>query len=321
MPPDTTRLHIAISSRTLFDLSEEDRIFREHGQAAFRAHQDAHFDVTPAPGVGMPLVKKLLAVNVLCAKQEPVVKLSIVSRNDPLCGRRMLRACEQYGLAVDQGIFTGGASRTPYLKLINAQLFLTSDPLDTRDAIAAGIPAAMLSGTARHNNVEGCIRIAFDGDAVLFDDEAERVNKQSGLMAFREHERIKRILPLSPGPMHDFLAAIQSLRNLPDMDTHFRIALVTARGMEAAERALNTLHQWGMKIDEAFFLGGKAKAGFLKEFNADIFFDDQEKHLKLTRDLVPSGHVIFGVANESAIGDNSVPISQSKRSGAMRRSP
>lgn len=318
MQKETTKLHLAISSRALFDLSEEDRIFKAEGPAAFRAHQDAHFELPPNPGVGMPLVKKLLAVNARCATAEPAVKLSIVSRNDPMCGRRMLRACEKYEIPVDQGIFTGGASRTPYLTLINAGLFLTSDPLDTREAIAAGIPAAMLGGTARHNNVEGCIRIAFDGDAVLFDDEAERVNKQSGLSAFREHERINRILPLSPGPMHGFLAAIQSLRNLPGMDTHFRIALVTARGMEAAERALNTLHQWGMKIDEAFFLGGKAKAGFLKEFNADIFFDDQEKHLKLTRDLVPSGHVIFGVANEEAACDDGAPTPQSKRSMAMR---
>lgn len=318
MPPDTTKLHLAISSRALFDLSEEDKIFREHGQSAFRAHQDAHFDVAPAPGVGMPLVKKLLAVNALCASPEPVVKLSIVSKNDPLCGRRMLRACEQYGLPVDQGIFTGGASRTPYLTLINASLFLTSDPLDTRDAIAAGIPAAMLGGTVRQTAPTDCIRIAFDGDAVLFDDEAERIYKHSGLKAFRDHERIKRVLPLSPGPMHGFLAAIQSLRDLPGMGDHFRIALVTARGMEAAERALNTLHQWGMKIDEAFFLGGKAKAGFLKQFNADIFFDDQEKHLELTRDIVPSGHVVFGVANEEASCKNGVPTPESKRRAAMR---
>lgn len=314
MPPETTKLHLAISSRALFDLSDEDRIFRTHGLAAFRAHQDAHFDVAPAPGVGMSLVKKLLAVNELSGVQEPAVKLSIVSRNDPLCGRRILRACEEYGIPLDQGIFTGGASRTPYLTLIGAHLFLTSDPLDTRDAISAGIPAAMLGGNPRKQDTGSCIRIAFDGDAVLFDDEAERVYKQSGLLAFREHERSKRVLPLSPGPMHGFMAAIQSLRNLPGMGEHFRIALVTARGMEAAERALNTLHQWGMKIDEAFFLGGKAKTGFLREFNADIFFDDQEKHLELAREVVPSGHVVFGVSNEEG-----APPTTEKKRATMRR--
>lgn len=301
-------LHIAISSRALFDLSEEDLIFQESGLHAFRAYQDAHFDDAPKPGVGFGLVNKMLALNEARSPDEPIVKLSIVSRNDPLCGRRILRACEKYNLAIEQGIFTGGASRTPYLPLIGAHLFLTSDPDDAREAIIAGVPAAMLNGRPQLKSDASCVRIAFDGDAVLFDDEAERINKQNGLKAFREHERIKRVIPLSPGPMHGFLAALQSLRSREGLEDRFRIALVTARGMEAAERALNTLHEWGFKIDEAFFLGGQAKAEFLRQFNPDIFFDDQEKHLEKTRDFLPSGHVVFGVANES-----SAPEVESKR--------
>ncbi len=294
------KLVVAISSRALFDFEEENKVFeRGQGPNKDQAYMQLQLDKLeePAkPGVAFSMVKKLLAFNDERAQRVEVV---ILSRNDPVSGMRVFRSAQHYGLPIERGSFTRGQSPWRYLKPLHANLFLSANPDDVRAALAVGFPAATVATHAARaqDNHPNEVRIAFDGDAVLFSDEAERVFQAEGLNAFQQHERDKAHQPLMAGPFKPLLAALHRLQREGTPTMHIRTALVTARSAPAHERAIRTLMDWHIEVDEAMFLGGLPKGEFLREFEPDFFFDDQTGHIESAARHVPAGHVDSGVAN------------------------
>ena len=289
------QLVVAISSRALFDFEEENRIFEAGDDRAYMQLQLQRVEEPARPGVAFSLVQKLMAFN----SAEPLVEVVILSRNDPVSGMRVFRSAQHYGLAVQRGVFTRGQSPWRYLRPLAANLFLSTNEADVRSALAAGVPAARVyphsaRASAAHPHE---LRIAFDGDAVLFSDEAERVYQRDGLAAFQAHESSRAATPMAPGPFTPLLRALQRLQHAPSGGMRIRTALVTARSAPAHERAIRTLMDWQIEVDEAMFLGGLAKGEFLREFEPDFFFDDQTGHIENASVHVPSGHVAAGVSN------------------------
>jgi 5'-nucleotidase len=312
------QLVVAISSRALFDFEEENRVFEEglargaapgiKPDAAYMQLQLERLDVPAKPGVAFSLIKKLLAFNEApksieetLGPQQPKqrVEVVILSRNDPVSGMRVFRSAQHYGLNILRGTFNRGEPPWRYLKPLHANLFLSTHLSDVRAALEAGVPAAQVypqsaQASAAHPNE---VRIAFDGDAVLFSDEAERVFQAQGLHAFQEHERNKAAQPLLAGPFKPLLEALHRLQHVGTSRMRVRTALVTARSAPAHERAIRTLMNWNVEVDEAMFLGGLDKGQFLREFEPDFFFDDQTGHVNSAAEHVPAGHVASGVAN------------------------
>lgn len=290
------KLVVAISSRALFDFEEENRIFEQGDDHAYMQLQLDRLEQPAKPGVAFSLVQKLLAFNDEGAQRVEVV---ILSRNDPVSGMRVFRSARHYGLSIVRGNFTRGQPPWRYLRPLNANLFLSAHLPDVRAALDAGVPAAQvypqsaLASDAHPNEV----RIAFDGDAVLFSDEAERVYQSSGLSAFQQHEQDKAAQPLPAGPFKPLLDALHRLQREGTARMRIRTALVTARSAPAHERAILTLMNWNIEIDEAMFLGGLEKGEFLREFEPDFFFDDQTGHIESAARHVPAGHVASGVRN------------------------
>jgi 5'-nucleotidase len=289
------QLVVAISSRALFDFEEENRVFEANDDRAYMRLQEERLEQPARPGVAFSLVTKLLAFNAL----QPRVEVVILSRNDPVSGMRVFRSAQHYGLAIQRGTFTRGRSPWRYLRPLNANLFLSTNEIDVRSALDCGVPAARVyPHSARASDQHpGEVRIAFDGDAVLFSDEAERVYQRDGLVAFQQHETMHSTTPLAPGPFKPLLEALHRLQREPAHDMRIRTALVTARSAPAHERAIRTLMDWHIEVDEAMFLGGLAKGEFLREFEPDFFFDDQTRHVESASAHVPSGHVAAGIVN------------------------
>ncbi|GAA4418563.1 5'-nucleotidase [Acidovorax lacteus] len=291
------KLVVAISSRALFDFEEENRVFEHGNDAAYVELQRRRLDIPAAPGVAFSLVRKLLAFN---TAEHQRVEVVVLSRNDPVSGMRVFRSCQAHGLAsIQRGVFTQGRDPFRYLRPLGAHLFLSANGADVREALLLGYPAARVltesAQAADSNPLE--VRIAFDGDAVLFSDEAERVYQAQGLEAFQQHETDKAALPLPEGPFKPLLAALHRLQQAGSTGMRIRTALVTARSAPAHERAIRTLMDWDIAVDEAMFLGGLPKGEFLREFEPDFFFDDQTGHVASAARHVPAGHVSSGIAN------------------------
>jgi 5'-nucleotidase len=290
------QLVVAISSRALFDFEQENEVFEQGDDRAYMKVQLERLEQPAKPGVAFSLVKKLLAFNDEAAQRVEVV---ILSRNDPVSGMRVFRSAQHYGLAIQRGTFTRGQPPWRYLKPLHANLFLSTHLSDVRAALDAGVPAAQVyprSALASEAHPFE-VRIAFDGDAVLFSDEAERVYQTQGLAAFQQNEQDKATQPLLAGPFKPLLHALQRLQQEGKPNMRIRTALVTARSAPAHERAIRTLMNWNIEVDEAMFLGGLAKGEFLREFEPDFFFDDQTGHIESAAQHVPSGHVASGVSN------------------------
>lgn len=298
------QLVVAISSRALFDFEQENEIFEQGDDRAYMKLQLERLEQPAAPGVAFSLVKKLLAFNAPplegTSPATQRVEVVILSRNDPVSGMRVFRSAQHYGLPIQRGSFTRGEPPWRYLKPLHANLFLSAHLSDVRAALDAGVPAAQVYPLSVHagDAYPHEVRIAFDGDAVLFSDEAERVFQAQGLSAFQQHEKDKAGLPLSAGPFKPLLAALQRLQQEGTPTMRIRTALVTARSAPAHERAIRTLMNWNIEIDEAMFLGGLPKGEFLREFEPDFFFDDQTGHVNSAARHVPAGHVVSGVANQ-----------------------
>jgi len=290
------QLVVAISSRALFDFEEENLVFEQSDDRAYMKLQLERLEEPAKPGVAFSLVKKLLAFN---DAQTQRVEVVILSRNDPVSGMRVFRSAQHYGLPIQRGSFTRGQSPWRYLKPLNANLFLSTHLSDVRAALDAGVPAAQVYPHSAHASEAHPheVRIAFDGDAVLFSDEAERVFQSEGLSAFQAHERAKASQPLLAGPFKPLLAALHRLQQEGTPAIRVRTALVTARSAPAHERAIRTLMEWNIEVDEAMFLGGLPKGEFLKEFEPDFFFDDQTGHIESAAQHVPAGHVASGISN------------------------
>lgn len=290
------QLVVAISSRALFDLEESHRVFIEQGLEAYSRYQIEHENDLLAPGVAFPLVNKLLRLNQ--GMPERRVEVILLSHNSADTGLRIFNCIQHYRLDITRAAFTNGAAPWRYVEPFSADLFLSAEPGDVVKALDAGRAAAAIVPARAEDDGREQLRIAFDGDAVLFSDEAERVYQEQGLAAFSESERDKAHQPLSGGPFKNFLAALQHIQaQYPSEHSPIRTALVTARSAPAHERVIRTLRAWNIRIDEALFLGGLAKGAFLKTFGADIFFDDQKGHIEAAAGYVTTGHVPHGVTN------------------------
>lgn len=292
------KLVVAISSRALFDFEEENAVFEGRGEREYVELQLSRVDVPAKEGVAFALVKKLLAFNTPGAQRVEVV---ILSKNDPVSGLRVFRSAAREGLRLERGVFTRGRTPYRYLDALRANLFLSANEADVMSALEAKVPAARVypdSARAAERHADE-VRIAFDGDAVLFSDEAERVFQADGLDAFTRHETEHARRPLPPGPFKPLLEALHRLQQAAGTDVRMRLrtALVTARSAPAHERAVRTLMQWNIGVDEAMFLGGLDKGEFLRAFEPDFFFDDQRAHVESAKRHVAAGHVPFGVAN------------------------
>ena len=293
------KLVVAISSRALFDLDESHEIYEQHGTQAYCQYQIENEDVPLTAGAAFNLVKKLLSLNKINA-DKPLVEIILLSRNSSDTGLRIFNSIQHHQLAITRAVFTSGSSPYRYVSTFGANLFLSTSHDDVRKALDAGIAAAtILPANKGAKSEHEQLRIAFDGDAVLFSDESERIYKEKGLQAFTENEQQTAKHPLSGGPFKDFLMALNHLQTeYGEDEALIRTALVTARSAPAHERVIRTLRAWGIRIDEAIFLGGMDKGPFLKAFGADIFFDDQQGHCDSAREHVATGHVPHGVANE-----------------------
>lgn len=293
----SNKLVLAISSRALFDLRESHAIYMADGVAAYRKYQIDHEDEVLAPGDAFLLVEKLLSLN--ASLKASRVEVVLVSRNSADTGLRVFNSIQHYGLDISRAAFVGGRSPFPYLAAFGSHLFLSTHAEDVRSALDAGFAAAtILSGGARRA-ASTELRIAFDGDAVLFSDESERIYQTGGLEAFQASEREAARQPLPGGPFKPFLAALNLLqREFPEESCPIRTALVTARSAPAHERVIRTLREWDIRLDESLFLGGLDKAAFLEAFAADVFFDDQPGHCEKAREVVATGHVPHGISNE-----------------------
>ena len=291
------QLVVAISSRALFDFEEENRVFEQGDDRAYMQMQLQRLEQPANPGVAFSMVQKLLSFN---TPDHARVEVVILSRNDPVSGMRVFRSAQHYGLPIQRGVFTRGQSPWRYLRPLRANLFLSTHLSDVRSALVASVPAAQVyPQSVRASDAHPTeVRIAFDGDAVLFSDEAERVFQAEGLNAFQAHEAQHATRPLAGGPFKPLLEALHRLQRAGTDHMRIRTALVTARSAPAHERAIRTLMDWNIEVDEAMFLGGLPKGEFLREFEPDFFFDDQTGHIEHAAQHVPAGHVASGVSNE-----------------------
>ncbi|HFD12693.1 MAG TPA: 5'-nucleotidase [Crenotrichaceae bacterium] len=295
---DSNKLVVAISSRALFNLDASHQIFEQQGKAAFCQYQIEHEDDILEPGVAFPLVEKLLSINSL-VENPPAVEVILLSRNSADTGLRIFNSIKHHQLDITRAAFTSGRSPYSYVPAFGAHLFLSADSEDVKNALDAGYAAATILGRTSETNQSKQLRIAFDGDAVLFSDESERVYKQHGLSAFTKNEQKQAKTPLTGGPFKPFLSALQAIQGQFEPDqSPIRTALVTARAAPAHERVVRTFRTWGIRIDEAMFLGGMDKTAFLRAFGADIFFDDQKHWCESASEHIATGHVPHGIANE-----------------------
>lgn len=289
-------LVIGISSRALFDLSEENRIYEEQGLHAYSEYQINHENDILKPGSGFSLVKALLNLNRLTKERN--VEVIIMSRNSADTSLRIFNSIAHYGLDITRAALSGGVGLSSYLEAFGIDLFLSADEEDVQVAVDCGIAAGQIYTNLPENEHEmkeiNQIRIAFDGDAVLFSDESEQIFQEQGLDAFVENERKNALLALPEGPFAKFLKTLSTIQSRFDKEqSPIRTALVTARNAPAHERVIRTLRAWNVRIDEAFFLGGMIKKDVLKAFAPHIFFDDQAVHADPASEVVPSAKVPY----------------------------
>lgn len=303
--PIDEKFVICVTSSALFDMAESDRIFKEQGVEAYKRYQEENIDNTLGRGVAYPFVKRLLSLNEAFPEDKPV-EVVLFSRNSPDAGNRALRSIRKWGLDITRFVFTSGKPNFQYLPAYNSTLFLTSDAEDTAAALEAGFAA----GTVMNRNISDDesdreFRLAFDFDSVLADDESERLYQSGGIEKFVDHEVRNAAIPLRNGPLEQLLKRISTFQQMErakaaedgSYQPILQTAIVTARSAPTHERVLTTLKEWGIAVDQVFFLGGMDKARVLKIMRPHIFFDDQVSHLT-NLDDIPAVHVPFGIVNQ-----------------------
>jgi 5'-nucleotidase len=313
MPYDLeSRLVVGVASSAVFDLRESDEVFRRDGEERYRRYQEENLNEPLGKGIAFSFIRRLLSLNDLSDDplNDPLVEVILLSRNDPDTGMRVMKSIAHHGLGMTRAIFMQGMAPYEYIPALSISLFLSANASDVRAAIATGLPAGQVLDSAIVDDVnDSGLRIAFDFDGVLADDESESVmHKTQDLSKFHEHEVEKNNQPLGPGPLQKFLirvAKIQSIEEAkrkadPSYKNRLRISLVTARNAPSHERALNTLKSWGVMPNDAFFLGGIDKMKVLGVMKPHIFFDDQSGHLAGAATVAPSVHIPFGIKNSAA---------------------
>ena len=289
-------LTVAISSRALFDLQESNRVYEEQGLEAYRQYQIEREAEPLEPGDAFPFVRKLLNINRLL--ERPAVEVILLSRNTADTGLRIFNSIREHELDITRAAFSGGTSPYRYVQAFDCDLFLSTEPEDVARALENGAAAATLLGAPQDANASEELRIAFDGDAVVFSDQAERVFQEAGAEAFGESEAAAADELLAGGPFKAFLGGLHALqREFPQDRCPIRTALITAREAPAHERVIKTLRAWDIRLDESLFLGGRDKAAFLRAFGADVFFDDRRENCEGAQAHTAAGHVPHGVVN------------------------
>jgi 5'-nucleotidase len=292
-------LIVAVTARALFDLEQGHSLFESEGVAAYADFQRSNEDDILEPGIAFPVVHKLLALNRLGNEALPRIEVILLSRNSSDTGLRIMNSIEHHGLDIVRAVFTGGAPTWPYIRPIGAHLFLSANPESVRRALEHEVAAATILPAKARTRESDQLRIAFDGDAVIFGDESERISREQGIEAFARNERELAEQPLSGGPFKGFLSALHQIQAaFPREDSPIRTALVTARSAPAHKRVILTLRHWGVRLDEALFLGGRDKGPFLDAFGADLFFDDSSANIENANRHVAAGHVPHGVSND-----------------------
>lgn len=306
--PIEEKLVVAVASSALFDLKESDNIFKTKGVEEYRKHQTGKINKPFKKGVAFPFIRRLLKYNEIFSEKKPV-EVIFLSRNDADTGQRLYRSAEHYGLPITRGAFLSGKAPYPYIKAFNASLFLSAYQEDVRAAVDQGFPGGLvLNGDNIKDDDEDShqLRIAFDFDGVIADDESEKFfEKEKSLSKYHKNELEHKNEPLKPGPLKDLLDKINSIQKLEwekkKSDDWYipglSIAIVTARNAPADERFVTTMKDFGVSVDETFFLGGIEKKRILDVLKPHIFFDDQVAHLKSTSSTIPSVHIPFGVKN------------------------
>ncbi|NKZ10758.1 5'-nucleotidase [Mycolicibacterium septicum DSM 44393] len=303
------RLVVGVASSALFNLGEADVVFRTQGEEAYRAYQQEQVDVPLEPGVAFPFIKRLLSLNDLTdgAQEGRLVEVIVLSHNDPDTGLRVMNSIEHHGIDSSRAVFTQGQAPYIYIPALSISLFLSANGKDVRQAIEQGYPAGhVLPSAAVDDPGDAQVRIAFDFDGVLADDQSEQVMQGEGLDAFRQHEVENLVTPHSPGLLQEFLLKVHAIQKReeqrkktdPNYKNRLRISLVTARDAPAHKRAVLTLKEWGVIVNDAFFLGGVAKGKILEVLRPHIFFDDQRGHLEDTSKYSPAVHIPFGRLNQ-----------------------
>ena len=293
------KLTVATSSAALFDLEQSDRVYKEEGLEAYSKYQRAREQEPLAPGGAFSLIKKLLNLNSLLENPDRV-EVILLSRNTSDTGLRVFKSIEHHNLSISRAAFSGGTKPHRYMAAFGVDLFLSTERADVVEALEDGKAAASILSSSLPSSKRGDIRFAFDGDAVLFSDEAEEKYQKNGLEDFLSTEKNLANVPLRGGPFRSFVESLNQLKSEFIGDTNpIRTALVTARSSPAHERVVKTLRSWGMSVDESLFLGGMEKAAFLNSYGADIFFDDQAEHCRIASETVLAGHVPSGVKNRT----------------------
>jgi 5'-nucleotidase len=313
MPYDLEkRLVIGVASSAMFDLTESDAVFRSEGEEQYRKYQEAHLHEPLSKGKAFSFIKRLLSLNDLSADpvNDPLVEVVLLSKNDPDTGLRVLKSIEHYTVGMTRAIFTQGRAPYQFIPALNISLFLSGDADDVTAAIRAKFPAGqVLDSPIIDDDHDRDLRIAFDFDGVIADDESESVMQRTkDLSKFHEHEVKNVMQPHNPGPLQQFLVRVSRIQAAEEArrktdegyKNRLRVSIVTARNAPSHERALNTLKSWGVMVNDAFFLGGIEKAKVLSVLRPHIYFDDQPAHLRSAASVVPSVHIPFGVVNESA---------------------
>lgn len=307
--PIEEKLVVGVASSALFDLSNSDQVFQREDVTAYRDYQQAHIDKPLPRGVAFPFIRRFLAINQAFPELMPV-EVVLLSRNSPETGLRVFRSIEHYGLDISRAAFLGGGSPHEFINAFNASLFLSANKEDVDLAVNSGFPAGLvLPGEVDDDDNDRQLRVAFDFDGVIADDESETVYKQNDLAAFQAHELQMQAVPHNPGPLADLFRKLSHLQRLErerltgcggaEKNKILRVSIVTARSAPAHERVLTTLRDWGVETDEAFFLGGVEKLRILQVLKPHIFFDDQLGHLRADEAAIPMVHVPFGVANQT----------------------
>jgi 5'-nucleotidase len=305
--PIERKLVIGIASSALFDLSESHGVYVSEGVEQYRIHQEERLDIPFPKGVAFPFIRRFLGINKAFAKQAPV-EVVLLSRNSPETGMRVFRSIRHYELDITRAAFMAGKSPHMYIPAFNASLFLSANEGDIQRAIDADYPAGLvLPSKVYDDELDSELRVAFDFDGVIADDEAETIYKKNhDLNEFQIHETARRAIPHQPGPLADLFRKLSFMQKLEHKrireDSSYkqilRISIVTARNAPAHERVVTTLKEWGVTVDESFFLGGMEKSRILSILKPHMFFDDQRSHLESVAGDIPMVHIPFGIANK-----------------------
>lgn len=305
--PIEKKLVVGISSNALFDLRTEDEIFKNDGLEAYRKYQVENKTVRLEKGVGFPFIKRFLNINKIYTEEQPV-EVVLLSRNSPETGVRIFNSIREYDLDITRAAFMSGGSAVNYIPAFNISLFLAIHEDDVKEALTLELPAGRILQADVQDDESIELRIAFDFDGVIANDEAEKVYKEKGIKEYHEYEKLNSSVIMQPGPLADFFTKISSFQKLESekkrrdsgYDKILKTSIITARNAPAHERAINTLNSWGVEVDEMFLLGGIDKSRILEIMKPHLYFDDQMVHLNANAvNNIPLVHIPFGVANEN----------------------